>query len=70
MMSDFELQRAQISKDNEVRATKDKFVAQHDNVEEALKKSTIGLVNLQEFRKVRQELEELKKREAAKTNQM
>ncbi|KAF9194967.1 hypothetical protein BGZ50_005433 [Haplosporangium sp. Z 11] len=70
MMSEFEQQRAQIAKDNEVRVSKDKFVAQHDNVEEALKKSTIGLVNLQEFRKVRQELEELKKREAAKTNQI
>ncbi|KAF9984253.1 hypothetical protein BGZ65_000732 [Modicella reniformis] len=70
MMSDFEQQRAQITKDNEVKVSADKFVVQHDNVEEALKKSTIGLVHLKDFRKVRQELEELKKREAAKTNEL
>ncbi|KAF9581512.1 hypothetical protein BGW38_001439 [Lunasporangiospora selenospora] len=67
-MSDFERQRAQITKDNEVRITSEKFVSQNHNVEEALKRSTIGLVNLNDFRKARQELEELKKREAAKTN--
>ncbi|KAF9576132.1 hypothetical protein EC968_010255 [Mortierella alpina] len=70
MMSEFEQQRAQIVKDAEVKVSSDKFVAQHDNVEEALKKSTIGLVHLKDFRKVRQELEELKKREAAKTYQI
>ncbi|KAG0230521.1 XAP5, circadian clock regulator-domain-containing protein [Mortierella sp. GBAus27b] len=70
MMSEFEQQRAQIAKDNEVKVSADKFVVQHDNVEDALKKSTVGLVNLSDFRKVRQELEELKKREAAKTNQL
>ncbi|KAG0267439.1 hypothetical protein BGZ95_002852 [Linnemannia exigua] len=70
MMADFEQQRIQIAKDHEVKAAADKFVVQHDNVEEALKKSTIGLVHLKEFRKVRQELEEQKKREAAQTNQI
>ncbi|CAO3566422.1 unnamed protein product [Mortierella alpina] len=70
MMSEFEQQRAQIVKDAEVKVSSDKFVAQHDNVEEALKKSTVGLVHLKDFRKVRQELEELKKREAAKTYQI
>ncbi|KAF9926982.1 hypothetical protein FBU30_003591 [Linnemannia zychae] len=70
MMAEFEQQRIQIAKDNEVKASADKFVSQNVNVEEALKKSTIGLVNLKDFKKVRQELEELKKREAAKTNQL
>jgi protein FAM50 len=70
MMNEFEQQRAQIAKDNEVKVSADKFVVQHDNVEDALKKSTVGLVHLKDFRKVRQELEELKKREAAKTNQL
>ncbi|KAF8983274.1 hypothetical protein CPC16_000918 [Podila verticillata] len=70
MMSDFEQQRAQIARDNEVKVSSDKFVVQHDNVEEALKKSTIGLVHLKDFRKVREELEELKKRQAAKTNEI
>ncbi|GJJ75365.1 protein FAM50 [Entomortierella parvispora] len=70
MMSDFEQQRIQIAKDNEVKSSADKFVSQHDNVEEALKKSTVGLVHLKDFRKVRLELEEQKKREAAKTNEI
>jgi len=70
MMSDFEQQRIQIAKDHEVKSSADKFVSQHDNVEEALKKSTVGLVHLKDFRKVRLELEEQKKREAAKTNEM
>ncbi|KAG0307989.1 hypothetical protein BGZ98_009288 [Dissophora globulifera] len=70
MMSEFEQQRAQITKDNEVKVSSDKFVVQHDNVEEALKMSTIGLVHLQDFRKKRQELEELKKRQAARTIEM
>ena len=70
MMSDFEQQRAQIARDNEVKVSSDKFVVQHDNVEEALKQSTVGLVHLKDFRKVREELEELKKRQAAKTNEM
>ncbi|KAG0348998.1 hypothetical protein BG004_002856 [Podila humilis] len=70
MMSDFEQQRVQIARDNEVRVSSDKFVVQHDNVEEALKKSTIGLVHLKDFRKVREELEEHKKRQAAKTNEI
>ncbi|KAG0201657.1 hypothetical protein BGX28_005574 [Mortierella sp. GBA30] len=70
MMSEFEQQRAQIIKDSEVKVSSDKFVAQHDTVEEALKKQTIGLVHLKDFRKVREELEELKRREAAKTNQI
>ncbi|KAF9171752.1 hypothetical protein BGX20_007003 [Mortierella sp. AD010] len=70
MMSEFEQQRAQIARDNEVKVSSDKFVVQHDNVEEALRKSTIGLVHLKDFRKAREELEELKRREAAKTNQI
>ncbi|KAF9439071.1 hypothetical protein BGZ76_000553 [Entomortierella beljakovae] len=70
MMSEFEQQRAQITKDNEFKVSSDKFVSENDNVEEALKKSTYGLVNLKDFRKARLELEELKKREAAKTNQL
>ncbi|OAQ28929.1 XAP5-domain-containing protein [Linnemannia elongata AG-77] len=70
MMQDFEQQRIQIAKDHEVKAAADKFVVQHSNVEEALKQSTIGLVHLKDFQKVRLELEELKKREAAQTNKL
>lgn len=69
-MQDFEQQRIQIAKDHEVKAAADKFVVQHSNVEEALKQSTVGLVHLKDFQKVRLELEELKKREAAQTNKL
>ncbi|KAF9167973.1 hypothetical protein DFQ27_005370 [Actinomortierella ambigua] len=68
MLADFEQQRIQIAKDSDVKITKDKFVSQHDNVEEALKKQTVGLVHLKDFQNIRQELEEQKKREAAKTS--
>ncbi|KAG0235947.1 hypothetical protein BGW42_004402 [Actinomortierella wolfii] len=68
MLAEFEQQRLQIAKESEVKITKDKFVSQHDNVEEALKKQTVGLVHLKDFQTIRQELEEQKKREAAKTS--
>ncbi|KAF9976602.1 hypothetical protein BGZ73_008205 [Actinomortierella ambigua] len=68
MLAEFEQQRLQIAKESDVKITKDKFVSQHDNVEEALKKQTVGLVHLKDFQNIRQELEEQKKREAAKTS--
>lgn len=39
-------------------------------MEETLKKSTIGLVRLDDFQKMRKELEEAKAREAAKTDDL
>jgi protein FAM50 len=39
-------------------------------MEESLKKSTIGLVRLEDFEKKRKALEEAKLREAAKTDEL
>ncbi|KAJ1906610.1 hypothetical protein IWQ60_012039, partial [Tieghemiomyces parasiticus] len=67
MLSDFESQRQQITKDNQVRIGADKFVTQTDSVETQLKHSTVGLVKLEDFQRIRGELEEDKARRAAKT---
>lgn len=48
----------------------DRFVANNDSIEETLKKSTIGLVSASEFKRVREELEEERAREAARTSRL
>ncbi|PWZ02681.1 XAP5-domain-containing protein [Testicularia cyperi] len=71
MMDDFERQKADLLKDAERNRTgSDRFVGKNDSMEDALKKSTIGLVHLEEFQKLRSELEEEKRREAARTNEL
>lgn len=47
-----------------------RFVGQNDSMEESLKKSTIGLVRLEDFQNRRKELEEAKAREAARTDEL
>ncbi|KAJ2832283.1 hypothetical protein GGI24_001289 [Coemansia furcata] len=47
--------------------TGQKFVSKEESVENKLKLSTIGLVNLEEFQRIKGELEEERQREAAKT---
>ncbi|CAK9782552.1 XAP5-domain-containing protein [Cutaneotrichosporon oleaginosum] len=44
-----------------------RFVNVTESVDERLKKSTIGLVTLEDFQKTKEEIEEEKRREAAKT---
>lgn len=71
MMEDFERQKADLAKESERNRTgSDRFVGKNDSMEDALKKSTIGLVHLEEFQKLRSELEEEKRREAARTNEL
>lgn len=71
MMEDFERQKADLVKESERNRTgADRFVGKNDSMEDALKKSTIGLVHLEDFQKLRSELEEEKKREAARTNEL
>ncbi|CAG8479578.1 8736_t:CDS:10 [Ambispora gerdemannii] len=70
MLSDFEKQREKIAKDNQVNITANKFVTHYDDVEDSLKKETIGLVRLEEFQKIRKELEVQKEREAARTAEL
>lgn len=71
MMEDFERQKADLAKEAERNRTgSDRFVGKNDSMEDALKKSTIGLVHLEDFQKLRSELEEEKRREAARTNEL
>ncbi|CDU23952.1 related to xap-5 protein [Sporisorium scitamineum] len=71
MMEEFERQKADLAKESERNRTgSDRFVGKNDSMEDALKKSTVGLVHLEDFQKLRSELEEEKRREAAHTNEL
>ena len=48
----------------------DRFVGQNDSMEEVLKKSTVGLVRLEDFQRTRAALEEAKLRDAARTSDL
>jgi protein FAM50 len=52
---------------SEVRVGSDKFVKTKADIESQLKSSTIGLTELKDYRKIRENLEEQQKREAALT---
>ncbi|KAK9711757.1 hypothetical protein K7432_007598 [Basidiobolus ranarum] len=67
MMEEFEKKREQITKDSKVRIGSDKFVSQNDSTETILKKSTIGLVQLEDFQRIRSEIELRRAQEAAQT---
>jgi len=68
---DFERQRKQLILETEKsRPSTNRFVGQHDNMEDNLKYSTVGLVHLEEFQQKRKALEEAKAREAARTNEL
>ncbi|OZJ03024.1 hypothetical protein BZG36_03981 [Bifiguratus adelaidae] len=68
MMNEFERQRQQIAKDNQVKVGSDKFVSQAGDIDSQLKASTVGLVELNDFRRIRENLEEKKRKEAALTS--
>ncbi|KAE8211101.1 hypothetical protein CF327_g5115 [Tilletia walkeri] len=71
MQQAFDRQKAEISRESERnRAGADRFVGKVDSVEETLKKSTVGLVRLEDFQRRKEELEEEKRREAAKTSEL
>ncbi|CAG8512967.1 8808_t:CDS:2 [Funneliformis caledonium] len=70
MLSEFEKQREKITKDNQVNITNSKFVTQYEDVEDSLKKETIGLVKLEDFQKIRKEIQVQKEREAARTAEL
>lgn len=59
--------RAQISKESEVRIGRDKFTTVKGGVEQSLKHSTVGLVKLEDFQRIRGAIEEQQQREAART---
>ncbi|KAI9028811.1 FAM50A protein [Phycomyces nitens] len=62
-----ERERQKISKLNEVRVGSDKFITTTGDIETQLKSSTIGLTELRDYRKIKENLEEQQLREAAKT---
>ncbi|KAG8810059.1 hypothetical protein FRC17_003116, partial [Serendipita sp. 399] len=61
MMEDFERQRQAITSETEkARPTASRFVGQNDSMADSLVKSTVGLVQLDEFTQKRRDLEEAK----------
>jgi len=70
-MDDFDKQKQTMIKETEKsRPTTNRFTGQVDSMEESLKKSTIGLVKLEDFMQKRKALEEAKAREAARTDEL
>ena len=68
---EFERQKqALINETEKARPSTSRFIGQNDSMEDSLKKSTVGLVRLEDFQQRRKELEELKAREAAKTDEL
>ncbi|KAG8897535.1 hypothetical protein FRB99_008107, partial [Tulasnella sp. 403] len=71
MMEEFDRQKQSIIKETEKsRPGANRFVGQNDSMEETLKKSTVGLVRLEDFQRTRAALEEAKAREAAQTDEL
>ncbi|KAI8920337.1 hypothetical protein PhCBS80983_g01528 [Powellomyces hirtus] len=70
MMADFQNQKDRIAKDKQVHIGADKFVAQNDWVDNELKRQTVGLVQLEDFQRIRESLdkkrqEDLEREQAA-----
>ena len=71
MREEYERQKQLLINETEkARPSSNRFVGQNDSMEDTLKKSTVGLVRLEDFQQKRKELEEAKAREAARTNEL
>jgi len=71
MREEYERQKQNlISETDKARPSSNRFVGQNDSMEDSLKNSTVGLVHLEDFMQKRKELEEVKAREAARTNEL
>ena len=71
MREEYERQKQSLINETEkARPSANRFVGQNDSMEDTLKKSTVGLVKLEDFQQRRKELEEAKAREAARTNEL
>ncbi|KZT68139.1 XAP5-domain-containing protein [Daedalea quercina L-15889] len=71
MREEFERQKQSLINETEkARPSSNRFVGQNDSMEDTLKKSTVGLVKLEEFQQRRKDLEEAKAREAARTSEL
>ncbi|KAL2919288.1 hypothetical protein HK105_200931 [Polyrhizophydium stewartii] len=67
MFDQMKQQKEQISKDKTIKVGADKFVAQHDWVDSELKRQTVGLVQLEDFQRIRSTLEEQKRQDDLET---
>ncbi|EGF81292.1 hypothetical protein BATDEDRAFT_24147 [Batrachochytrium dendrobatidis JAM81] len=68
MLDQIQKQKDQISKDRTVKVGSDKFVAQNDWVDSELKRQTVGLVRLEDFQRIRSNLEEKKRQDDLETS--
>lgn len=67
----YEKQKAALVEETEkARPSSNRFVGQNDSMEESLKRSTVGLVRLEDFQARRKEIQEAKEREAAMTSEL
>ncbi|KAI8580964.1 hypothetical protein K450DRAFT_235477 [Umbelopsis ramanniana AG] len=53
--------------DNQVRIGSDKFAAAVTDIDSKLKTSTVGLFELNDFRRIKEDIEEQQRQEAART---
>ncbi|GJJ12613.1 hypothetical protein Clacol_006856 [Clathrus columnatus] len=68
---EYERQKAALIAETEkARPSANRFVGQTTTVEDSLRKSTVGLVHLEEFQQRREEIEEAKARAAARTDEL
>ncbi|KDE05791.1 hypothetical protein MVLG_03882 [Microbotryum lychnidis-dioicae p1A1 Lamole] len=71
MMDQFAAQKNElVNETNKNRTGSDRFASASDGVDEQLKKSTYGLVQLSDFKETREKLEEAARREAAGTSEL
>lgn len=71
MREDYERQKSNLIAETEKsRPSSNRFVGQHDSMEDTLKHSTVGLVKLEDFQLKRKALEEAKAREAARMSDL
>lgn len=68
---DFERKKKNlISETEKARPSANRFVGQNGSMEESLKQSTVGLVQLEEYQQKIKEFKEAQEREAARTNEL
>ena len=71
MLADYAHQREKLQSTNDRDHTSaDRFIKTTDSIQEKLIKSTVGLVNAEDFKRVREQLEEENRRKAAQTNEL
>jgi len=71
MREQYEKQKAALVEETEkARPSSNRFVGQNDSMEDSFKRSTVGLVRLEDFQARRKKIQEAKEREAAMTSEL